>query len=39
MTDGGVDYLIYLGQEKAIIWAYVIQIGVINIDSPPYIFL
>ena len=39
MLDGGVDYLIYLRQGKAILWANVIQVGVIYADLPPSIFL
>ena len=39
MSDGGINYLIYLGQEKAIIWVDVIQVSVINADSLPSIFL
>lgn len=35
MPNGSVDYLIYLGQRKAIFWANVIQVSVINVDSSP----
>ena len=39
MLGSGVYYLIYLGQHKTIIWANVIQIGVIDTDFPFSIFL
>ena len=39
MSDSGIDYLIYSRQIKAILWACVIQVGVINVDSPPSFFL
>ena len=39
MPDDGIDYLIYLRQEKAIIWVDVIQVGVINANYPPSISL
>ena len=37
MPGDGIDYLIYLRQEKAIIWVNVIQVGVINANYPPSI--
>ena len=33
MPDGGVDYLIYPGQGKNILWASIVQVGVINTNS------
>ena len=33
MSDGGIDYLIYPGQGKAILWADIIQVGVTNTNS------
>ena len=39
MFDSGVYYFIYSGQRKTILWSSVIQIGVINIDSPLSSFL
>ena len=39
MPVNGINYLIYMGQGKAILWASVIQVGVININLPPSIFL
>ena len=38
MPSGGIDYLIYSRQEKAILWADIIQVGVINANSSPSIF-
>ena len=34
VSNSGVDYLIYLGQWEATLWASVIQVGVIDTDSP-----
>ena len=39
MLDGRIDYLIYPGQMKAIIWAKFIQVGVINTNLPLPILL
>ena len=39
MFDSGVYYFINSGQRKTILWSSVIQIGVINIDSPLSSFL
>ena len=39
MPGGGIDYLIYSGQRKAILRPIVIQVGVINTDSLSSIFL
>ena len=39
MPGSGIHYLIYPRQEKTIFWADVIQINVIDTDSPfSYIF-
>lgn len=34
MPISGVYYLIYLGQGEATFWANVIQVSVVNTDSP-----
>ena len=34
VSSSGIDYLIYTGQRETIFWADVIQVGIINIDSP-----
>lgn len=39
MSGSGVNYLIYSGQRKTINQASVVQIGVIDIDSPFSTFL
>ena len=38
MPNGGIDYLIYSGQRKTILWTGIIQVGVINVDPPLSIF-
>ena len=39
MPNSGVNYLIYSRQRKAILWACVIQVCLINVDSSHSIFL
>ena len=34
VSGSGVNYLIYSGQWEVILWASVIQVSVIDIDSP-----
>ena len=34
VIGSGIDYLVYSWQGEAIIWANIIQVGVIDIDSP-----
>ena len=40
VTGSGIHYLVYPRQWEAILWANIIQVGVIDIDSPftPFFF-